>query len=706
MLSINNINVSFNNNIVFENAHFVAETNALTLIIGESGIGKSTLIDVLLCKYKSQYLIDDKELNTDSETEIANYIFNNVGIVYQSPCFYENIKIKDHITFTLETYGLSNYETDLLEKLNITHVLDSFPKQLSGGERTRVSLFLALLKNPNILILDEPTASLDKENKEIIISFLSEYAHSGHIVIASTHDNSLIKKGDIIYSIKDKKLFKDRQQLSLMESSVCSSKPHLHTNHFLKYIHKAKKHHKLYYRLMTLLLGVSIGFMIVSFSLNNAVIDNTEEEIKKALTTEIIVYKVPFKDNHYQYDGEVDVLTNTDYENLKDIDNVKQVDWRYDKNLHNMSDFYLTEKMEERWSQEYILSFYSQDKLINTNKKTEDGEQTVISLHTYLDTKDYSKKLKDIFFDSKEQGLYITESLYESYFNNEKPEYPYIEFDLPIPIYNSTGVTTIVSDIDTDQQAPGNYICCEYKKVKLPIIGVIDGESLGTEPNGDRIYISQSLLMTYVSELQKKYPDSRTAYYLSETNTYMFDIFPEGYQLTSNDRKVDQVKWTPNAYSITVDNPEKTTEVIDDIKKLGYSVEAEYINLNSYGDMKTETQKTFTTVGIIALVTLLLFYIYIKYINAKDNDNTEKYLKSMGLNNKQRKKFFLCQKADYFSITLMVSFISFFIIRYLIEYENIAIIKPSIAILSQIVLCCILIEVGIPLVIEKVIKND
>ena len=106
-----------------------------------------------------------------------------------------------------------------------------------------MSILLSILKLPSILILDEPTASLDKENKMIVIEFLKQYAHEGHTV--STHDQRLKKEADILYTIKNQKLVKEEGTQCVSYSTGLKTYP-FYKKHFLKYILKSKKHQEYY----------------------------------------------------------------------------------------------------------------------------------------------------------------------------------------------------------------------------------------------------------------------------------------------------------------------------------------------------------------------------------------------------------------------------------------------------------------------------
>ncbi|MCD8027122.1 MAG: ATP-binding cassette domain-containing protein [Erysipelotrichaceae bacterium] len=241
MLKLNHIQIGFENNIVFDDAFFEANSGELTVLCGKSGTVKSTLIDTLLCKHPCEYQYNNNMIDIQNSDD---YIYNNISIVYQQPCFFDELTIEEHIHFIMELYGIDDNQESLLDILKIRDLLHKFPRQLSGGEQTSCSLFLSILKQPSILILDEPTAALDKDNKDSVIDLIKQYAHRGHIVIASSHDLSLIQQADVLYTIENKKLIKDIKHENSITNNVLSY--HKNNQIFLKYIRKSLIHQKLY----------------------------------------------------------------------------------------------------------------------------------------------------------------------------------------------------------------------------------------------------------------------------------------------------------------------------------------------------------------------------------------------------------------------------------------------------------------------------
>ena len=176
--------------------------NTLTVITGLSGSGKSTLVqhfNGLLRPNSGRILLDGKDIWED-EKKIRDVRFR-VGLVFQYPEYqlFEETCYKD-IAFGPKNMGLSDEEVDSRVKMaaqfcGITdEMLAGSPFDLSGGQKRRIAIASVLASKPNILILDEPTAGLDAEGKENLISLLKTLYNEGISIILITHDM------DVVYS--------------------------------------------------------------------------------------------------------------------------------------------------------------------------------------------------------------------------------------------------------------------------------------------------------------------------------------------------------------------------------------------------------------------------------------------------------------------------------------------------------------------------
>lgn len=178
MLELNNISKAYDRQVLSKITHRF-EKGKLYVIKGVSGCGKTTLLNILggiERDYSGQYTISGKPL---SSTEDIAYIFQS-SLLIAKLTVRENLRIICDDNNAIEKYA---------ESLNVIKTLDKYPQQLSGGERQRISIIRALLKNPKIILADEPTASLDAENSKIISSLISDLRKYGITIIVATHED-------------------------------------------------------------------------------------------------------------------------------------------------------------------------------------------------------------------------------------------------------------------------------------------------------------------------------------------------------------------------------------------------------------------------------------------------------------------------------------------------------------------------------------
>lgn len=193
---------------LFKNVNLKINSRDKIGIVGRSGIGKSTLTRLLLGYIKPD---SGKVLFNDIELTSPNIVLDNVNISYVGP---EPLLFNDSLLYNL-TYGLTGKQINeeeihrYLEMLNLNFgqdiseiTLDENLTNLSTGQKQRISIARALIKDPDLLILDEPTANVDLETENIIIKFLKEFTKDRTTLIIS-HKKNILEICDNVYSVKD-----------------------------------------------------------------------------------------------------------------------------------------------------------------------------------------------------------------------------------------------------------------------------------------------------------------------------------------------------------------------------------------------------------------------------------------------------------------------------------------------------------------------
>ena len=168
------------------------------LILGESGVGKTTLIQILaglLPPLSGSLELDGVNYHDLASNELDHFRGKHIGMVFQRPHFVRNINILDNLLLSLYLSGNVQDEkraTQLLEQIGLENKLYCKPDELSIGEQQRAAIALAVVKNPDLILADEPTSSLDDTNCEKITNLLKEQASTTKAqLIIITHDNRL-----------------------------------------------------------------------------------------------------------------------------------------------------------------------------------------------------------------------------------------------------------------------------------------------------------------------------------------------------------------------------------------------------------------------------------------------------------------------------------------------------------------------------------
>ena len=223
MIKLENVNKYFNrrrrNEIhIIDNTSLELEDNGLVAILGQSGSGKTTLLNVIggLDKVnKGKIYVNGKKI-TKRRAHTVDKIRNlNIGYIFQDYKLIENMSVYDNVAISLKMIGVKNKKeiqkrvNYVLESVNMYRYRNRPAKMLSGGEKQRVAIARAIVKNPSIVIADEPTGNLDSKNSLEIMNIIKAISKN-KLVILVTHEVDLAKfYASRIIELQDGKIIKD-----------------------------------------------------------------------------------------------------------------------------------------------------------------------------------------------------------------------------------------------------------------------------------------------------------------------------------------------------------------------------------------------------------------------------------------------------------------------------------------------------------------
>ena len=201
---------------LFEALHEVSLTmyeGEFVCIMGPSGAGKSTFINNLSTidiPTKGKVFINGKEVRVMSEGEIGKFRYENLGFIFQEFNLLDSLTIFENIAVPLTLANVDKKEItkrveEVAEKLDVAQTLDKYPNECSGGQRQRLALARALLRESDVYIFDEATNNVDRESEEIILKIMKRLAKD-KIVIFITHRMAHCKESQLTFVMKEGRL--------------------------------------------------------------------------------------------------------------------------------------------------------------------------------------------------------------------------------------------------------------------------------------------------------------------------------------------------------------------------------------------------------------------------------------------------------------------------------------------------------------------
>lgn len=199
-IEIKNLKKQFGSKVLFENLSLDIPERKSTCIFGKSGCGKTTLLNLIgfLEPYSSGEILYDGILIKRS-SEIKKMLREKIGFIFQDFGLIENETVLENIKLVKRIRQQKNYKEkvdEVLNTLNLSNVLNRKVFELSGGEQQRVAIAKIILKDPDLVLADEPTASLDDDNKIVILNLMRKFVDNGKTVVVVSHDDNVIQWAD------------------------------------------------------------------------------------------------------------------------------------------------------------------------------------------------------------------------------------------------------------------------------------------------------------------------------------------------------------------------------------------------------------------------------------------------------------------------------------------------------------------------------
>lgn len=192
-----------------DNINLNINQGELVVILGPSGAGKSTLLNLLggMDKVTSgSIMIGENNISKLSDKELTKYRASDVGFIFQFYNIMPTLTVGENVELVRDVTITTKKVKDVLRKVGLEKHIDKFPNELSGGEQQRVSIARAIMKNPKVLLCDEPTGALDSKTGVEVLKLLREQCDDDTTVIIVTHNSLIAEIADRVIHIKNGKV--------------------------------------------------------------------------------------------------------------------------------------------------------------------------------------------------------------------------------------------------------------------------------------------------------------------------------------------------------------------------------------------------------------------------------------------------------------------------------------------------------------------
>ena len=197
--------------------------NEFVVILGESGCGKSTMMNIIGgMDFLSggKLYVEGKDFSHPTDLELTKYRREYIGFVFQAYNLMPNLTAVENVQFIAELVDKPMSSKDAIAKVGLTDRANNYPGQMSGGQQQRVSIARALVKNPKLILADEPTAALDYTTSIEVLNVIEDIVkNQGTTVLMVTHNGEIAKMADRVVKVRNGKIASIKRNLSPLHAS-------------------------------------------------------------------------------------------------------------------------------------------------------------------------------------------------------------------------------------------------------------------------------------------------------------------------------------------------------------------------------------------------------------------------------------------------------------------------------------------------------
>lgn len=333
MIEMKHINLSFRNKDLFTDQEIKIDSGKITLITGESGLGKSTLLFELarLTDYANKEYIYENEKMSDLDEESFR---RKIAFVFQDCRLFNDLSVIQNIEF-FSQLGQVEFKKDkmmnLLDELDLNIDLNGEVKVLSGGQKQRLLILCCMMKEPEIIFLDEPTAYLDDENRRRMRKIIYDVCYKYHkTVVIASHDLDMLEIADKHYHIENQQILLKKNIIK--ENKNLIARKTIQTFPLNYYLH-AQKSNKIHYK-RNIIISFLMIIMAYMMCFQAYYQKETERMINKAIDNEL---RISYKDGGNAYDMAGTPVSRTLVQDLSQNNMIQNISPFFEWNVAHMT---------------------------------------------------------------------------------------------------------------------------------------------------------------------------------------------------------------------------------------------------------------------------------------------------------------------------------------------------------------------------------
>ena len=618
MFEIHNLSIKYGKKTLLLPTSLKFKEGKLYTIYGKSGVGKSSLLNKigLISEYdpKVTYIYDGSKIDTSNKKVVSSFIAQNIAFIFQSHNLIKDLTVYDNLKISLNFFKLSTKEIEdkidnILSELGILELKDVYPEDLSGGEEQRVAITRGMITDKHIILADEPTNSLDSENREIVSSLLLKLANKyNKIVIVVSHDEYVINKGNIKLHFEDQKL------IGMKEEAGCNSQEEWHASKLKKQIRlKVQKKRKVppLPLFLLILISFTVSLAVGSINIQSLFSSKYQRLISSSLENGFLVINDSIGLGTSKVIDDFRSISNKEIHQISDSSNIYKLEPYIE--FPSMGITFENAENYLKISRDFSPNLSINGKNINLSKN--------YSVQPLFNTNTTQRQIK--YFDRTTiRGIFVS----ESFIKEQKLEDIVAGSEMTLTYYVPIGIYESHIDKEgTYYKSDGDLYVKEEQTFK--ILGIVKEEyPFNYSVNDNTLFMTSDEML----KIQSKYIGAESK-----------------RRETIDDLPVKE--WAPSAVHVTVKDSKDVPQEMNRIKKISdkFSIVSSFENYKEFNNGLKYIKNFLIIISLVMLVLVVAILSFVFFLINRTRKYEVGVLKAMGYSTKHVFRLFILELLNY-----------------------------------------------------------